>query len=326
MKKQYGFSMVEVLLSMAVFAVSVLGLTSVQNNSAENSAAVKEHAEALSIAQAKLELLQSFSKLVRAPGEAVPDLSEVLKNEELDKIYFSDMYITQNDTEFTVSGLTTDYIVKVDTLKLTFPTRVDIKVEVTWTDRNGREQTVDLSSVVSSADPVFTANTLASISGGTPGVVGDIDVLADVVEEVPRDELSTPETPVVEDDSDTPIKVPIMTADEVAARTGIPGILPGMGDANAPDIEDPFDSVGSGIPACKFNCGAEGRRLAALMDQANSALEREQERQDQQAKIDQMRENAENSGNQTDEVKLVQPPLFKKKTEYAKLSFVGEAK
>ena len=71
---QYGFTILEVLIAMAIFAIGILGVASMQMSAVTGNGKVRKYSEASAFAQNQIELLMStsFNSLPASPATPVP--------------------------------------------------------------------------------------------------------------------------------------------------------------------------------------------------------------------------------------------------------------
>ena len=69
-KSEYGFTILEVLIAMAIFAIGILGVASMQTSAITENGNVRKYSEASAFAQEQIELLisTSFNSLPASPG------------------------------------------------------------------------------------------------------------------------------------------------------------------------------------------------------------------------------------------------------------------
>ena len=144
MSKQFGISLVEVLITLAILAGGIAALVKFQGDLLRGGGAISQNNVAIMIAQDKLDDLQHFLSVQSVNGQ---------------KSYAS---ITTGETDKVVSG--TSFKVKWDVTDQTNPDHKQVKVTVSWVNSKSETQAVVLNSIVGKIDPV----TSGKIMQGTP--------------------------------------------------------------------------------------------------------------------------------------------------------------
>ena len=129
-----GFTIVEALVALVVIAFGMLAIVGFQLNVSRNSDVARQRAEAVRLAQDRLEELRAFQRVTTLVGErAYNDIvSEVSTN------------VTPTNSNTTYSRTTT--VTTAGELKL-------VTVSVAWVDRANETYTVSLNTVISESDP-----------------------------------------------------------------------------------------------------------------------------------------------------------------------------
>lgn len=143
-----GFTLLEALVAMLVLSFGMLAIAGFQVTLTRGSDLAKQRTEAMRLAQQRMESLRSF-------GQVEPSVSVVNYTDNVSNIGSPDV-ITTNAT-FTRSWAVT--VGPNDTERW-------INVTVTWFDRAGQQQSVQLLSVIARFDPQ-DIGTLATGPGGT---------------------------------------------------------------------------------------------------------------------------------------------------------------
>ena len=138
-----GVSLIEALVALAVMAFGILGVVGMQMTLRATADGSKQRAEAVRIAQAALEQARAYSVL-DTPDP--PDGRRAYADAQ-DRGPIEVTGIATNTT-FTLSVDTTDHFVAPDA-----PRSRTIAVNVTWPDRTGATQAVDLRTVLAGVAP-----------------------------------------------------------------------------------------------------------------------------------------------------------------------------
>ena len=141
LKNNQGFSMVEVLVSLVVLSVGLIGTGKYQVTLLKNSSDVQARSQAINIAQKKIEEIKSYENL-----SAFGDIKS------------SDTLIAEATSagttlDFSTTGVSTTYDLGWTVLQNTNPDYVEIEVVVAWNEANGAPKQVKLNSIVSQSDP-----------------------------------------------------------------------------------------------------------------------------------------------------------------------------
>ncbi len=132
-RRQRGFTLIEALIALLVMAFGMLALAGMQVQLSRNGDFAKQRAEALRLAQDRMERLRAYDGI--ATGTIQWNNLPV----------GAETFAGNTNTTFTVSaalaGTTAD-------------TQRPLTVTVTWPDRTGVTQTLALSSVVAKTDPI----------------------------------------------------------------------------------------------------------------------------------------------------------------------------
>lgn len=143
-----GISLVEAIVALAVMAVGMLAVAGVQSTLRLNADVAKQRTEATLIAQDQMEADRSFT-LVEAPT-GTPSWSTIVSD------------VSPRE----VTGLNAVYRVQRTVTYDEQPAKV-LRVTVTWNDRSGAEQRVELNSSIAAAAPALSG-TLAVRPGTSP--------------------------------------------------------------------------------------------------------------------------------------------------------------
>ena len=143
-KRSRGFTLLEVLIALVLVSTGLLALAGMQAGLTRNADLSRQRSEAVRLAQEQLEKIRSYSQIAAVPGAF--NWNTFGWDSLVDG---GDSHSVNTNTSYTrawrVGGATTD------------PLR-PVTVSVEWSDRTGQAQSVVLSSVVSEADPAFSAS------------------------------------------------------------------------------------------------------------------------------------------------------------------------
>lgn len=128
-----GFTLIEAIVALLVVAFGMLAIAGFQMNLSRGSDVAKQRTEATRLAQQKIEELRSFERIASAPGLfAYANLAS-----STDTVASTNTDFTR---EWSVSGAAT-------ALQRT------VSVTVSWIDRAGAPENVNLITVISKSDP-----------------------------------------------------------------------------------------------------------------------------------------------------------------------------
>lgn len=143
-----GFTLVEALIAMLVLAFGMLAIAGFQANLSRGSDVAKQRSEATRIAQRQMDRLRAFGQRqadgTPADGSAAGDAL---------RTYVED--VVTPGADYQVTSLLTNATFNVNTT-VTVPAGDRyrwVRVLVTWNDRAGAQQRVDLNSAVADGDP-----------------------------------------------------------------------------------------------------------------------------------------------------------------------------
>lgn len=150
MRAQRGVSLVEALVALAVMAFGMMAIVGVQSTMRQNADIAKQRSEAVRIAQEAIERWRAYSVLDTTAGRtAYADIAT--QDDEIVAGY-------QTNTSYTLSRTVTD---------LPGQNQKALQVGVSWADRNGATQAIQLNSVVALSDPAI-AGVLFTPPAGNP--------------------------------------------------------------------------------------------------------------------------------------------------------------
>lgn len=132
-RRQSGFSLMEVLLCILILSVGLLSLGRFQATLINNESLGKQRLEAVNLAQAKIESLRNFQVINTTTGSfAYQDI------------------VTGSDS---ISASNATYARSWLVATSTTPAYKTVTVTLSWTDQNGRGQTIKLASIICPNDP-----------------------------------------------------------------------------------------------------------------------------------------------------------------------------
>lgn len=143
-KTSAGFSLIEVMVSLVILSVGLIGTAKLQTAVLKGGSDSQARSEAVTIAQSKLEELKSYNTL--------EDYSEIQSSAAL----ISDAEDDGDTLEFVVAGTSASYNLDWSITENTAPTYMEISVTVAWQDSMGSPQQVSIDSIIGEADPRFS--------------------------------------------------------------------------------------------------------------------------------------------------------------------------
>lgn len=157
---QQGFSLVEVLITLVVISIGVLGHVSFQKLVYRDTSLAATRNVAAEMASAKLEDLRGFSVLETEIGRfAFEDIADNAGGGQ------GNGTVSVGNTEFTRSWTTTDYYYSSDLAAPTtsvpagspLPDFKAVTVTIGWQDTGGNAQTLNISTHIAGVDPALAA-------------------------------------------------------------------------------------------------------------------------------------------------------------------------
>jgi prepilin-type N-terminal cleavage/methylation domain-containing protein len=136
-KSTAGFTLVEVIVALLILSTGILGLVRFQGTILANSSFSREHSEAVLIAQRKVEELRSYAALAPSAGSLA--------------------YADVIDGADTLPGKTGDYQRVWSVTDSAGPDYKQLNTDVTWTDVQGNDQTVSVTTEIGRIHPALTA-------------------------------------------------------------------------------------------------------------------------------------------------------------------------
>lgn len=153
-QRQRGVTLIEALVALLVMSFGMLALVGLMSNLRLGADVAKQRSEAMRIARAHLAELRDYSELTRTastPADA--------------KVYAD--IVSQAGVAVTPPDSNTTYNVQRTVLPLsTAGDGVSVRVNVSWTDRTGAAQFVNLDTVIAQVDPIFRAVVGLTPQGG----------------------------------------------------------------------------------------------------------------------------------------------------------------
>ncbi len=146
-RRRLGISLIEALVALAVMAFGMLSLVGVQATLRLNSDVSKQRAEATRIATEEIESLRLFKTLRPVNGQAGQSWDEItgrtltVQPGNTGNTTFTMVRTVTNGTVDMVAGLN----------------RKVVQVQVTWNDRAGVVQSVEIYAVVAGVEPVLSS-------------------------------------------------------------------------------------------------------------------------------------------------------------------------
>lgn len=133
-KQQRGFTLVEAMVALVIVGFGMLVVVGMQMMLNRNAEVARERSEATRLAEEKLEGLRSFTSIATAAGQlAWNDLASGTDAPATD-------YNIAYTRTWTLGGAATD-------------SKRDAQVLVSWTDRGGAADSVQVNTVISKTDP-----------------------------------------------------------------------------------------------------------------------------------------------------------------------------
>jgi type IV pilus modification protein PilV len=148
-RRQRGFTLIEALVALLVMAFGMLAIAGMQATLSRASEVAKQRSEAVRLAQMKIEQLRSFEQITADAGKVDYASDVVSGNDTFSPTVGAYATNTSFDRVWTVTrdGVNAPAADGSDPQKW-------VSVVVTWNDRTGQQQRVQLTTVISRADPV----------------------------------------------------------------------------------------------------------------------------------------------------------------------------
>lgn len=152
---QRGVTLIEALVALLVMSFGMLALVGLMSNLRFGADLAKQRSEAMRIARAEIALARDYAWLTREA--ATPATARV----------YDEIISSAQPAVLTPADSNTTYSVQRGVQALT--TGADglaVRVNVTWVDRTGAQQFVNLDTIIAKVDPVFSAAVGFTPQGG----------------------------------------------------------------------------------------------------------------------------------------------------------------
>lgn len=195
MNKQRGFGLIEVLISMLVFAVGAVALVKLQGELIQGGSNANARSVALSIAQEKLDDLRAFQCVSPATTGACaansalkPTYFDAIKNDAGGLIQATSAAnpIKRGAAEYqlrwTVANAASEVTFNKATKQFQLgdnPRAVQVAVTVRWTDPDGSPQSVVLEDQINNTPPASVALSMENGNGQELGSIPLVDLCGD---------------------------------------------------------------------------------------------------------------------------------------------------
>ena len=136
--RQHGISLIEAVVALAVMAFGLLGVVGLQTSLRANADISKQRSEAVRIAQQAIEQQRQFSVISTTAG----------------RFAYNDI-ITQ--TPPNIVGINATYTLTQTVVDNADPRHKTLTATVSWTDRAGAVQSINLSTVIAAVGPELSA-------------------------------------------------------------------------------------------------------------------------------------------------------------------------
>jgi type IV pilus modification protein PilV len=142
--KSGGFSLIEVLVSLVILSVGLIGTAKLQTAVLKNGSDSQARSEAITIAQSKLEEFKSYETL--ADYDNIQSSAALISTAE-----------SQGQTlTFTVDGTSASYNINWSITENTTPNYLEVTVNVAWQDSMGSPQQVSIASIIGESEPSYS--------------------------------------------------------------------------------------------------------------------------------------------------------------------------
>jgi len=143
MRRQRGVTLIEALVALLVMSFGMLALVGLMSNLRRGADLAKQRSEAMRIARAELTTMRTFSQLTKTA--ATPATATT----------YSDNIVSHGPDPRTPPDSNTTYNVQSFVTPLPDDSARQVRVTVSWTDRAGDAQFVNLDTVIAAVDPFF---------------------------------------------------------------------------------------------------------------------------------------------------------------------------
>lgn len=153
LRGQRGTTLLEALVAFLVLALGMLTVARMQTQLRLNSELARQRSEAVRLGQEDLELLRGFSVIQAASGaRSYADVSNASRTIDAAAGYVS-------TTRYQLTR-------QIDAASMALGEHAkDVHVTVSWLDRNGARQQIDLNSIIAGSDPTLTGALRIAPSG-----------------------------------------------------------------------------------------------------------------------------------------------------------------
>ncbi|MCZ2438573.1 MAG: prepilin-type N-terminal cleavage/methylation domain-containing protein [Burkholderiales bacterium] len=150
-----GVSLIEALVALAVMGFGMLGIVALQMSLRSNSDHSRQQAEAVRIASDYLERSRAYSVIASDPSGTKRAYEDIV-----------------DDGTFTVTGINATYAREVEVDDSDDLTYKSVRVRVTWDDRAGVQQRIELSSVIHRTPPELAGSLVLPAQGTAVSALG----------------------------------------------------------------------------------------------------------------------------------------------------------
>jgi len=144
--RQRGVTLIEALVALLVMSFGMLALVGLMSNLRRSADVAKQRSEAMRIARADIADLRTYSKLKKDPATDPLDITD-----------YERIVTPPAPTQITPDDSNTTYTVQRTVTDLLEPKAKLVSVNVSWTDRAGDPQFVNLDTIIAGVDPIFSA-------------------------------------------------------------------------------------------------------------------------------------------------------------------------
>jgi type IV pilus assembly protein PilV len=146
-RRQLGLTLIETMITMAILCFGVIAIMKLQSFMVQNSTYAKQQAEAVRIAESKIEQFRGYSTI--NTGGGMPAYDDIINGSQV------------------VPGTNTQYTLNWAVTTNTNPANKAISVTVTWTDSNAVSQTRQFSTIISKMDPTISGSSMEASGVGS---------------------------------------------------------------------------------------------------------------------------------------------------------------
>lgn len=138
-----GFTLIEVLISLAILAIGVVVIIKFQADMLRNMGSTQQQSEAVSLAENKLNELRNYVSLTTAGG--TPSYEQIVNGSQT---------TTNNNTTYTTSWVVTT---------VSSPPYKTVAITVSWTNSANQTESVSLESIIGAVDPAKTGQVMQGL-------------------------------------------------------------------------------------------------------------------------------------------------------------------